>query len=334
MDDAAEETTKIMALIKGDNFSNSEAEDDPLDGTNGNDTIYGYGGNDDLFGYAGNDTLYGGSDDDDLWGGTGINNLYGGSGEDLFRMTGRASTLSDDYIADFDFGDDRIDVSQWGVSDFSQIRALLGSDKDGNAVFNAYYNDKNHFVTIGDVDARDLESSDFVFSNARASNIAGTGRGDTLFGSSFNDVIHGNGGNDQLLGGTGNDRIYGDAGNDKIFGGLGRDTMTGGSGADTFVFDTVGESGPGSNVRDSITDFTLDIDTIDLSGIDALPKSSGNQEFDWIGRTDDFDAAGQLSYIWSGGTTIVLGNLDNDAASEFQIALNGRLDLVKDDFIL
>lgn len=317
-----------MALINGTYRSET------ITGTSSGDTIHGQAGDDILFGYEGNDLIYGNSGDDDLWGGSGINNLYGGTGDDYFILSSRQDQLSDTYIGDFDFDEDTIDVSAWGVSDFSQIKALLSSDDNNDAVFNAYYNGLNHFVTIGGVAVDELQASDFRFSKDPVSEMMGTSRADILFGSSDFDILEGGGGNDRILGGGGNDRIYGDSGNDKIVGGKGADTMTGGSGSDSFVFAATNEMGSKSSTRDRITDFKLDVDLIDLSQIDALPKASGNQEFDWIGRTDDFDAAGQLSYIWSGKNTIILGNLDKDSSAEFQISLNGNLKLIADDFVL
>ena len=108
-----------MAVIQGSNGA------DDIFGTSAGDTIYGYGGADAIYGYGGNDAIYGGAGDDDLVGGTGANNLYGGSGVDWFTMSARGAGLSDDYVADFEFDIDRIDVVSWGISDFSQIKALL-----------------------------------------------------------------------------------------------------------------------------------------------------------------------------------------------------------------
>lgn len=321
-----------MAIIKGDNFSNNVDNSDPLEGTGSNDTIYGYAGNDDLFGYGGNDVLYGGSGGDDLWGGSGINNLWGGSGHDYFVMSARSSSvLSDNYIGDFQFDDDTVDLRAWGVSDFSQIKMLLKNTSDGNAYFNATYGGRNNVVEIGEVSTGQLQSSDFVYSKSGAREISGTRYIDTLFGSRSADLIEGGSGGDTLLGGYGNDRIYGDAGNDRIFGGMGQDVMSGNSGDDVFVFATASETSP--NSRDRITDFDIGSDTIDLSRIDALPKFSGNQEFEWIGR-DSFDAAGELRYSYSGSKTVVQGNTDSDSSSEFQIVLDGHIKLIADDFIL
>lgn len=315
-----------MATIKG------TYESERLSGGSGNDTIYGYGGHDLLEGGAGNDVLYGGSGDDDLIGGSGANNLYGGDGADWFIFTGRSSVLSDDYIGDFEFDVDSIDVSAWGVSDFSQIKALLGSDSEGNAELNATYAGANHFITIGGVKAAQLESGDFVYSNRGGSSVSGTSRADTLFGSRGADLIQGGDGNDKLLGGIGNDRLYGDFGSDRLYGGAGSDTLTGGSGADQFVFSSASDSAPGKS-RDRITDFTLDVDKINLAQIDADALDGGNQAFIWIG-TDHFDAAGELRFAWSGNDTIVYGNTDDDSAAEFQIVLTGNLDLISRDFVL
>ncbi|WP_300075180.1 M10 family metallopeptidase C-terminal domain-containing protein, partial [uncultured Ruegeria sp.] len=52
--------------------------------------------------------------------------------------------------------------------------------------------------------------------------------------------------------------LDGGSGNDILTGGSGNDTLTGGSGSDTFVFKE--DSG-----KDTITDFNVDEDFIDLS---------------------------------------------------------------------
>lgn len=93
--------------------------------------------------------------------------------------------------------------------------------------------------------------------------IAGGGRGDTLDGGGGRDQISGNGGRDLLLGGGGRDALNGGAGADTLNGGRGRDEMTGGNGADLFVFSN---GGP----RDTITDFTFDIDQIQFVGANSF----------------------------------------------------------------
>ncbi|MBE4032079.1 retention module-containing protein [Vibrio parahaemolyticus] len=67
-----------------------------------------------------------------------------------------------------------------------------------------------------------------------------------------------------LIGGAGDDRIIGGDGDDILIGGLGSDILTGGGGNDIFKWtqDTVDEG-----AVDTITDFTLNEDTIDLKDV-------------------------------------------------------------------
>ncbi|WP_442578463.1 calcium-binding protein [Mesorhizobium sp. ASY16-5R] len=333
-----------MALIKGTNGSET------IPGTTASDDIYGYGGNDKIYGYeghdfisggAGNDTLYGGSGDDDLFGDSGINTLYGGSGNDWFRTSARSTGLSDDYIADFELGADRIDMRAWGVSDFTQVQALLANTADGGSILNAYLGGTSHVIEIADVTRSEFISSDFVVDTSTAArNLSGSNSHDVLFGGRGHDIIDGNGGNDKLLGGLGDDDIYGESGNDQIWGGLGSDLMSGGSGNDLFRFASVAEMTSASG-RDVITDFEVNDgfgydDRIDFSAVDADATRAGNQAFVFIGR-DAFisNSPGELRYVYnSAGDTIIAGNTDNDASAEFQIVLVGRHVLDANDFIV
>ncbi|MBS3650704.1 M10 family metallopeptidase C-terminal domain-containing protein [Pseudaminobacter sp. 19-2017] len=333
-----------MALIKGTNSNNTlggTTSADEIYAYGGNDKVYGYGGNDWIDGGAGNDILYGGAGNDDLIGGTGINTLYGGAGADWFRMSARSSALSDDYIADFTLDSDKIDLRAWGVSDFSQVKALLGNTADGGSLLNAYYGGYNHYIEIANVTKGKFISSDFVFdTSAKALSISGTGSGDVLFGGRGDDLIHGNGGNDKLLGGIGDDDIFGGAGNDQIWGGQGSDYMSGGSGNDIFRFAAISEM-TSSTGRDIIKDFQVNDsygydDRIDFSQIDADATRAGNQAFDFIGGKKFIsNSPGELRYYYnSAGNTVVAGNVDNDATPEFEIVLIGKHNLDVSDFIV
>lgn len=333
-----------MATINGSDRS------EIIDGTNGSDIIFGNGGNDTIWGYLGNDQIHGGTGNDviragdgndHLWGDTGVNDLFGGAGRDVFHTGIRASVSSDDWIGDFQFDIDKIDVSSWGISDFSQIRSLLKSDATGSAWFDAFYNGENHFLTIDGVAPRELISSDFVYSNDGPLNATGTRFDDTMFGSRSNDLLAGVGGDDVLLGGIGNDLLSGGAGEDRLIGGFGddrlnggtgRDVMTGDTGNDTFIFNDIFDSVPGPD-HDLITDFHRGEDVMNLVNIDANTTLAGNQAFAWIGA-DGFTAAGQLRYYFSGDRTIVSGSVDTDTTPEFQISLEGRFVPIATDFIL
>ena len=332
-----------MATIYGSNYS------EIIDGTSNSDVIYAYGGNDDVYGYggfdslyggAGNDVLDGGSGDDDLYGGTGVNDLYGGFGNDWFIMSTRGVGGSDDWIGDFEFDFDKIDVSDWGISDFSQIQALLQTDASGSAWFNAGYNGYSHYLTIDNVLAGELISSDFIYSQSGSTNQTGTAYSDTLFGSRYADIIRGAGGSDVLLGGfgadaligmVGNDRLIGGAGNDILIGGENTDTLTGNAGNDLFDFNAITESRVGAG--DRIVDFQKGFDRIDVSGIDANNNIAGNQAFAWIGNAN-FTAAGQLHYAYSGGNTIISGNVGGTLAADFEIVIAKLITPVAADFVL
>ncbi|PRY75987.1 putative secreted protein (type I secretion substrate) [Yoonia maritima] len=71
-------------------------------------------------------------------------------------------------------------------------------------------------------------------------------------------VLLGSDGGDILQGQLGNDVIFGGAGDDILRDGRGSDTLTGGAGADVFILSADGAT-------DTITDFSLGEDTIDLS---------------------------------------------------------------------
>lgn len=189
--------------------------------------IHGTQYSDVLCGTAYNDILYGYGGDDDLIGGTGYNELWGGSGSDWFVMSGRTTAgFSNDYIGDFTFDIDSIDVSAWGVSDFSQLKALLRTDANGNATLNATYAGYSHVITIAGVSPSELLASDFVYADTGARIETGTAYADVLFGSRYGDILSGLGGNDTLLGGAGNDTLRGGTGADRLDGGTGVDTAS------------------------------------------------------------------------------------------------------------
>jgi Ca2+-binding RTX toxin-like protein len=130
---------------------------------------------------------------------------------------------------------------------------------------------------------------------------------DTLAGSSGANELHGMGGGDRLVGAAGADRLVGGAGNDVFVflandsTTLARDVIAAGDGATAF-------QGAGAAAGDRI----------DLSGYDADTTRAGVQ--DWAFGTSH--AKGHLWVTTSGSQTILNGNVDNDAAIEFQVAID------------
>lgn len=172
-------------------------------------------------------------------------------------------------------------------------------------------------------------------SSSTGSVLNGTGEEDQLNGWKGADTLYGLGGNDRLDGAGGNDRLYGGDGKDVLIGGAGTDIMSGGAGADRFEFNALGNSVTGA-LHDVITDFEAGIDLIDVSSIDANSGKGGNQTFVLLAEGAAFTGVGQLRYFYDSATdqTIVQGNVNNNLAADFEIALSGHQTLSASMFIL
>lgn len=160
--------------------------------------------------------------------------------------------------------------------------------------------------------------------------LVGTSGADKIYGGAGLDTLTGNAGADKLYGEAGADKLLGGSGDDLLQGGTGHDVLTGGAGADDFVFRTVAEAGKGSDADDIIDFSRSQGDKIDLSGIDANIKASGDQAFSYIGSKDFTGKAGQLKYS-DGHLT---GDINGDKIADFQIDLNNHHSLVASDFLL
>ncbi len=322
---------------------------DVIYGTTSGDVIYGYGGPDDLYGDDGNDILDGGSGDDTLFGeagddrligGTGYNDLYGGSGADIFAMSTRGAGFSDDLVWDFTFDVDRVDVSAWGVSDLSQLQALLTVDNTNSAYINAFYNGYSHYLTLDGAHPADLIAADFIFSNATAKTETGTAYADTLFGTRFNDVLNGGGGDDILLGGIGNDRMTGGAGYDNLIGGVGNDVYVVESASD-WILEYAGE---GIDRIESAVTRTLDanVENLTLTGAasasgtgnslnNVILGNSGGNLLKGLGGADTINGGAGADRIYGGlGADVMTGGLDADrfifqTLSESTVAASDRV---------
>ncbi|OYU36501.1 matrixin family metalloprotease [Novosphingobium sp. PASSN1] len=157
--------------------------------------------------------------------------------------------------------------------------------------------------------------------------------GSSLTGIEHYSILAGPG-DDRLTGSRGNDFIDGQDGNDILRGGKGSDGLKGGSGADTFVF-FVGDSAAKHFDADGIIDFNhAQGDRIDLSGIDAVRSSSGDQAFAFIG-TKPFTAAGQIHVVDSIVNGLYIeGDTNGDGKADFSINVRGAPALLLADFIL
>ncbi len=256
------------------------------------------GGND------GANTIVGNNAANLLSGAGGNDTLTGGLGNDTLDGGANGTAAGDLAV----FGKSAMSFTFGGTS-----AALTVDDTDGNAATDLGMD------TLTTIERLQFAEGTFVL------NTAGTGGDDTITTTGANDLILGFEGADILNGGIGADIIDGGIGMDAITGGAGRDIMTGGADDDTFVFAT-GNSGNTTATRDIVTDFASG-DRIDLFGWDANGGVVGDQNFASL-FVDDFTVAGELRYYLDvNGNTIIEGNTDADAASEFQIQLNGAFEL-------
>lgn len=166
-----------------------------------------------------------------------------------------------------------------------------------------------------------LSSVDFELGNY-TENLTLTGLG----------ALHGKGNDlaNVLIGNDGMNEIDGGGGNDILIGGGGKDQLVGGSGADIFKYLNITDSLVGSK-RDTIEDFRVGVDKIDLSAIDAVAGTDTNDAFVLI-LTGFTHVAGQLRFDTA--KHILMGDVNGDGVADFEIALAGVSQLSSNDLIL
>jgi Ca2+-binding RTX toxin-like protein len=243
----------------------------------------------------------------------GVINL--GAGDDHFNGGANSETIQDGNGSDvYKFGggnDTYISGVNGGASDVDTVDGGGGVD-----TYDASAATASVTVTLSPQFA---SGADIGFDN-----ITGF---ENAIGGSGNDFLFGNNAANTLIGGFGGDELKG-------FGG--RDILTGGTGGDTFAFTKLGDSGTKASTRDLITDFSQsDGDQIGLGDIDANGNLAGDPGFTFIGRANfDHHTAGQLREGFSGGNTILSGDVNGDGKADFSILLKGHILLHITDFIL
>ncbi|WP_425404060.1 VCBS domain-containing protein [Hwanghaeella sp.] len=186
----------LHGSLFGDTLIGSSVENTIRAGA-GNDILEGGGGADDLRGDDGDDTITGGTGDDQLYGDSFGGDGSAGSDTFVFEVGGGA-----DSIQDFNPSFDRLDVSDFGFTQFGDLSGILAAAGTGDTLdFGS--GDSVHFNGI---DVSQLSASNFVFAaGGGGSFLVGTASAETLAGGVEDDTLQGLGGDDTLIGNEGND---------------------------------------------------------------------------------------------------------------------------------
>jgi len=228
----------------------------PIQGTEGNDTLYGYETADFLSGRGGNDTLYGYEGDDILDGGAGNDTLGGSAGNDTY-LFGRGSGQDIIYDEDTTAGNTDTILLDSGIRPEDLVLGrsanhLILSFTDATDTLTVF----NWLEPSGSSRVEQILFADGAVWNEAAIALIlypGTDRDDRLYGSNAPDVMNGRGGDD---------RIYAYGGADTLDGGPGNDLLYGGAGNDTYLY------GRGSG-RDIISDEDASAGNMDAIALDG-----------------------------------------------------------------
>lgn len=129
--------------------------DDKIDGGAGRDRLFGHSGDDEIYGGDDRDYLSGGSGDDRLDGGAGNDVLYGGRGNDIFVF---AAGTGHDQVKGFGYGDDVIDVSDFGITSFEELESHIS--RKG---FSAYISIGEDSMSLNWYSPWRLDEDDFAY---------------------------------------------------------------------------------------------------------------------------------------------------------------------------
>jgi len=286
-------------------------------------------GADVLTGGAGADRLSGGAGEDVLQDGAGRDSLTGGTGADIFVL---AADGEPDTITDFTLGQDRIDLSAWGMLRNLDQLTMTGTATGLTLRFGAEVltitSAAGSRIDPGLLQMRDLINLTQLFTDPGTGaepteplpgDIQGTAAADLLTGTAAADRMFGLGGNDTLYGGAGADVLQGGAGQDRLEGGTGADILQGDDGNDIYVVQESGDvirEAAGQGTADQVlaaVSFTLAAD-VDVERL-ATTSAGGTTAINLTGnaRAQDITGnAGANTLHSGGGAADVLRGLGGD----------------------
>jgi Ca2+-binding RTX toxin-like protein len=248
-------------------------------------------------------------------------------GKDLYKL-GAGNDHFIGYLAGGDDRADRIDGGK-GIDAYDASQAGVSGviiNLDSRTHFDTSYTRKIAANRADDVN-NPATAADKILSIENAYGSAGN---DSMFGTKGANELVGGDGNDHVFGLVGNDRLFGNNGLDALIGGAGTDELWGGADADLFVFQSLKDSGLTAATRDTIKDYEINVDQIDL---DALNAKIGNEITGFLGVDVDFTGhKGDLRAVTEGANTIVELDVNGDKKADFSIQLDGQHALTIDDF--
>lgn len=286
--------------------------------------LNGTGLDDFLFGGDGNDTLYGQGGEDIIADGAGLDSLFGGSGRDIFIMS---QDGQDDTIEDFNYLEDQIDLSSFGLHDTGDtliVTRSYGADivfADETIAVHTH----NGASLLADTLRAALIVPDHVSVDGTAQLHAGPMGGsifaDVLYGSDFGDVIDagaaadvvdGRGGNDTIFGRDGEDILKGEAGDDTLYGGEDNDKLYGGRGFDTLSGEAGDDFLAGGERRGPFDDAADDVYRLYRAVFGRDPESAGHQYWTdaMVAGTQTLSSVAAF-FLTSNEFNATFGNTDN-----------------------
>ena len=129
---------------------------------------YLHGSNFDDLIVATTERVFGRDGDDIIQDSEGLQRMFGGDGSDVFRFVDADSER--DRISDFELGNDRIDLSLWGVTSLHDTGLLIEERMNGQGTLLGdlviTYNGNNNYIRIDGLNTADialLDASHFIF---------------------------------------------------------------------------------------------------------------------------------------------------------------------------
>ncbi|MDB5516849.1 MAG: Ca2+-binding protein toxin-related [Tardiphaga sp.] len=317
----------------GDDFLIGTPRNDLIDAGAGSDIVYGREGNDTIYGGAGDDRIVGGAGDDILFGGSGNDTMFGGAGNDTLFGDGGNDILYGEDGNDLIMGGDGDDFASGGPgndtilggADNDTLSGDAGNDRIdagcGDDVIILSINGGHDIITGGSgTDTLDLSQIVFDANVDLPDGIVEIGDGQTAQIFEIENV----------RGGHGRDRLVADAH---------VNIMEGGDGDDAFVFRDLASLKNDDGPRDHIVDFSVG-DKLDLSRVGQELDDFAGQKLFFAGAYQaKFDEVGAITYHHeivpdTQDITVITGNLDGNPEHNFEIVLDGNLDLDESNFVL